>query len=172
VRQGEAKLILGFDFQPDISRQRIGCKTVTTPSSQSETANAKPRAKQRRSADSAYNTGLDRMSDGFHNLTRPGKQKRALLRSNPPRDNWIKAMKQTSAQARPSGLPSLPEQRFVPELSPCLKNLSGRTAVRLGIERKPLTIVANSRPSVVQVTLNQCNETASKHVCQIQKSLF
>jgi len=104
-------------------------------------------------------TGLDGMSGGFLNLTRPVKQKRALLRSNPPRDNWVKAMKQTFAQGSPSGPPSLPEWRFVPELSPCLKNLSGRTAVRPGIERKPLTIVANSRPSPVQAPLNQCNES-------------
>jgi hypothetical protein len=96
------------------------------------------------------------MSDQFLNFACPVKQKRALLRSNPPRDTWTEGDEMNvSILGRPKPPRNVPGDGFISEPSHASKNLSGRTVVRPGCRPKPSNHVANSRRSIVQFTLNQ-----------------
>ena len=71
----------------------------------------------------------------------PVKQKRALLKSNPPRDNWIEGdeIKTVSTFGEAQTSPDVNHETFISEPSHALKNSSVRSSNAGQIHQKPLT---------------------------------
>lgn len=83
------------------------------------------------------------------NCPRPVKQKRALLKSNPPRDNWIEGdeIKSVSIFGEAKTSPKKNPETFISEPSHALKNLGlGTGDARPGKTEKLSNTSLSNRP--------------------------